>query len=1109
MKFEEMLAQSRLQCWGEVRANDAMPAPGPVDLHVGERAGEILLAQGGRLVRFAAQEPGMAGRLEQVLCSGAAVLARVVMLKERALQLDLRIYHGGLHQFAEIDIAFDDAQVGACERYGMRGGQSDEILRKLESRLLYRPDASDEARFVIEALPASSAGAGPVGLIERGFMMLGAGIQLEVALREREDAEPMFVARRLALLRPARADSLRLASARVRFVDHTRLGQLRPLARATMARLTQGPGSYFRAWDAYGSLEGDMLLQRARTVGILRSHAIEVAPGGTRFFIQGGVPDGARNELDQVDVVSAPPSYLQDPDMDWESYCEEQAERKPAEDTRIHTAKVRQVTAHCVTLELPFHAGLADTCLVLSMAGDLEQIKSRRAARERILEGRSANPMLGLLIERDGDLPRAIRPPRIEPLSPDPVQRAKVFRKPATERQLEAIELALNTPDIMVIQGPPGTGKTTVITAIIERLNEVRDKRLPAKGQVLLTAHQHDAVDNVLGRLKVDGRPAIKFGTRRGADADAAPAGTDGWSAALTAALRSAHPALRQSELQLELARQAHSYLAAPSLARAAALLRHIGTLPPGVLDGALSQQCRDLQDAIADELDEGVRDGGARARLLRALHALRTSAAGFGDDGPAGAAALLHAGAGALDPVDVALLERALAWPAGEAPPFLDALAALKARLLARHCRPPPFRFDKQRDDVLVHLAAVSRALEERERASGDPVAAVLADFVHELEGNPGAAPEALAEYSFVFAATCQGTDRKAIRRAKRTMAGGFDADPEYDTVIIDEAARVSPRDLLIPMAQGRRRIILVGDHRQLPHIVEESIIRQLDAEGDTTMLEQSAFQYLRERALALQKRDGIPRTVTLDRQYRMHSLLGKFVSQQFYDAHGEGFGSPDDDTPYVHTLEGAAGYPLAWLEVEHGAGPADWRPPSTWYRKAEAERIAAQLHAWIESDEGQQRSFGIITFYRAQVDTILEALAPYGYAEPTPAGDMAIAPAYRRKIGDAEHLRVGTVDAFQGMEFDVVFLSTVRSPGPARRDRRPPTPGSVFGRLQTESLQCVALSRQKRLLVVAGDSALLEHPLAPQAVPALHALRALCRSEGVALRHDAGATP
>ncbi len=47
-----------------------------------------------------------------------------------------------------------------------------------------------------------------------------------------------------------------------------------------------------------------------------------------------------------------------------------------------------------------------------------------------------------------------------------------------------------------------------------------------------------------------------------------------------------------------------------------------------------------------------------------------------------------------------------------------------------------------------------------------------------------------------------------------------------EYEFVIVDEAARVSPRDLMVPMAQGKR-IILVGDHRQLPHIVDDDVAR------------------------------------------------------------------------------------------------------------------------------------------------------------------------------------------------------------------------------------------------------------------------------------------
>ena len=45
-----------------------------------------------------------------------------------------------------------------------------------------------------------------------------------------------------------------------------------------------------------------------------------------------------------------------------------------------------------------------------------------------------------------------------------------------------------------------------------------------------------------------------------------------------------------------------------------------------------------------------------------------------------------------------------------------------------------------------------------------------------------------------------------------------------EFDTVVIDEAARANPLDLFVPMAMARRRIILVGDHRQHLTLFSES---------------------------------------------------------------------------------------------------------------------------------------------------------------------------------------------------------------------------------------------------------------------------------------------
>lgn len=55
----------------------------------------------------------------------------------------------------------------------------------------------------------------------------------------------------------------------------------------------------------------------------------------------------------------------------------------------------------------------------------------------------------------------------------------RTFDGALTAEQRQAIDLAVNTPDIVVIQGPPGTGKTKVITAIQARLAEALQSERP------------------------------------------------------------------------------------------------------------------------------------------------------------------------------------------------------------------------------------------------------------------------------------------------------------------------------------------------------------------------------------------------------------------------------------------------------------------------------------------------------------------------------------------------------------------------------------------------------------------------------------------------------
>ena len=153
------------------------------------------------------------------------------------------------------------------------------------------------------------------------------------------------------------------------------------------------------------------------------------------------------------------------------------------------------------------------------------------------------------------------------------------------------------------------------------------------------------------------------------------------------------------------------------------------------------------------------------------------------------------------------------------------------------------------------------------------------------------------------------------------------------FRSVIVDEAARANPLDLLIPMALAERRIILVGDHRQLPQLLEPDVERHLRATLDADMhqaLERSLFERLFRELREREQRDGIKRTITLDTQYRMHPILGGFVSDQFYAPHGETLGSGREPAEFAHQVVLADETPLegqvaAWVQVPRSAGPED----------------------------------------------------------------------------------------------------------------------------------------------------------------------------------------
>ena len=134
---------------------------------------------------------------------------------------------------------------------------------------------------------------------------------------------------------------------------------------------------------------------------------------------------------------------------------------------------------------------------------------------------------------------------------------------------------------------------------------------------------------------------------------------------------------------------------------------------------------------------------------------------------------------------------------------------------------------------------------------------------------------------------------------------------------------------------------------------------------------------------------------------------------------------------------------------------------------RQCEVDRIQKELSLILAKNADYK--IGIITFYSAQAKLL---------------NDMVRA----NFPSDVDRIRVGTVDAFQGKEFDIVLLSVVRSNNEEELHRR-------VGFLDNDNRLCVAFSRAKRLLVAVGDSKTVAFDGKKEYVKALYEMFKKCQ--------------
>ena len=1084
-------------------------------------------------------------RLNTDLASGRALLAQLVNpAADGSIELQIAFFTGECLEMGEVEIGVDEYVEYAISKIERRKEalKGERLYSELVQRCCFQQD--DSAFFFLTAGPAIDEALKPEDASKvlagsndaheseelevdadpntvlsnvvqtpkteptrnNSFCVTGDGIRFVATATSLPDSKSIFIATRLTKSRNEPDRALRIAKGKLRFVDWTAAGKIQTLAKAQMIALTKDEGSYLKKWDEFGDLEGELLLKQAREVGSLQFNDIAQQRDGSVSVRISQVSDSALNALTEkrvveVEIVDELPNYLIDETLIFKDFADG-IEKAAAAEISSKKGEQREAKSYfkvscfdkesmAITLKtetLPRESGI----LILSLAGEIAQIKRRMTARCAIQEGRAANPQIGLLIEEKGKIAPTRSSRKIQPLTA--FVREKVFRNPPTVMQEKAIEAALNTPDIAVIQGPPGTGKTTVIAAILERLNEMADKRgANIKGQVLLTGFQHDAVENMIDRVSLNSIPVPKFGKRSGAEEDDSSVfekKLEEWCGKIAAQLRERNPRIAEIEQETEIKNLCLQYIRAPTRALAAGLAAKIASLGNVMLGEDGAQRAANLAKKLSHE--EELNDDSNQ--WLNVVRRLRIRPESFADDGPERAADALDDLSDVLEKSDRDLLDNASLWRSEDGhPPFLKELSTLKQALLARFTAPPVFRVEKQNDEVISLAEFANKRIKDVGHSAKDTKSAALAEFVAELESNPYGMMDAVSDYSFAFAATCQQSVNRGMQIQKGITGRDFDQNQkwmEYEYVIVDEAARVSPRDLMVAMAQGKR-IILVGDHRQLPHIIDDEVARQMEAgevgQQETDWLRKSMFQYLfSERLKTLEENDDFIRRVTLDKQYRMHPLLGDFISRNFYERFDpmERFGSGRPAGEFTHNLPDTRGKPAVWMDVPAEKGKHQ-RSGTSWTRPAEATAIARQLQEWMNSDAGKNLSFGVISFYKAQAELIKKQLGAI--------------------TDDDKKLRIGTVDSFQGMEFDVVFLSMVRTlpqRWKPKDDDREKQARTLFGHLCLYNRLNVSMSRQKKLLVVAGDSDLLQINLAADFAPGLVDFHKLCQEQGVVLQ-------
>lgn len=340
------------------------------------------------------------------------------------------------------------------------------------------------------------------------------------------------------------------------------------------------------------------------------------------------------------------------------------------------------------------------------------------------------------------------------------------------------------------------------------------------------------------------------------------------------------------------------------------------------------------------------------------------------------------------------------------------------------------------------------------------------------------------------VFAATCSECGSGRFRKAYNVYFQEDGSEPIFDTVIVDETSKATPPELALPLVVGEK-IVLIGDHKQLPPMIDENdFMEALEKVGEKELVKdwsRKDFQTSQFEKLFLSAPSCIK--TSLDTQYRMHEQIMDCVSQ-FYEGQKELNGlkcgiekeemDSNDFSLKASRYHGFTNEPLidpsvhaVWVDVEG----IEENVGTSHKNDAEVEAVKTVVTALTQAEGfkkyreffGEDEEIGVITFYLPQMLALRDALYP-SLAKMRNAWKNF----EQNKFNNVFEIpfRINTVDRFQGMERNIIIVSTVRSNRRKFENGKITEKNQDLGFAKSPARINVAFSRARRLLIIVGNA-------------------------------------